>query len=105
MKNKKRFFSLRNTLITFFVFGIAVLLLVLFSSQVSDSVGSESERLAREAINRALITCYAAEGSYPASISHLEEQYGVVIDHETYVVSYEVLASNVMPEVILVKRK
>ena len=103
--NKKRFFSLRNTLITFFVFGIAILLLVVFSGKVSDSVQGESERLAREAIDRALITCYAAEGSYPASIDHLEDHYGVVIDHEAYVISYEVLASNVMPEVILVKRK
>ena len=105
MRSKQRFFSLRNALITFFAYGLAILWLSIFSSQVSDSVGDESERLAREAISRALITCYAAEGSYPASISHLEEQYGVVIDHEAYVISYEVLASNVMPEVMLVKRK
>ena len=96
---------MRYTLVSFYVFGVVVILLAAFSGQVSDSAQEESERIAHAAISRALITCYAAEGSYPASIAHLEDHYGVIIDHTAYAVSYEVLASNVMPEVILAKRK
>ena len=105
MKQSRRFLSLRNSIYTLVALVALAMLLVLFTGQVSDSVQDETERIARDAISRALITCYAAEGSYPPTIAHLENHYGVMIDHEAYVVNYEILASNVMPEVILVRRK
>jgi hypothetical protein len=92
-------------IISLCVLALAILLILFLTRQVSDSVQREAEKIARDAIIRALITCYAAEGSYPSSLSYLERHYGVIIDHEKYIVNYGVFASNVVPEVTLRKRK
>ena len=104
VRYKNRFFSLRTGLLSLGALAILVLALILFTGQVSGSVQRESERIAHDAIVRALISCYAAEGSYPSSLAYLEKRYGVTIDYGNYVVDYVVFASNVMPEVTLTKR-
>ena len=58
----------------------------------------------RESIINAAKQCCAIEGSYPASLEHLEENYGVVINDDDYVVSYESFADNVMPTVVVTPR-
>jgi hypothetical protein len=45
--------------------------------------------------------CCAIEGSYPSSIEHLEQYYGLSVNHEDYVISYESFAGNVMPTVVV----
>jgi len=104
-KKKRRFLSWRSMVVYLCILTLTALLVFVFTRQVSDSVEQESERIARDAIIHALIACYAAEGSYPASLSYLEERYGVVIDHDKYVIHYGVFASNVLPEVTLKRRK
>lgn len=44
------------------------------------------------------------EGSYPSTLKHLEENYGLVINHTDYVVSYECFAGNIVPSVVVVPR-
>lgn len=58
----------------------------------------------REAIMNAAKQCCAVEGSYPSTVKHLEEHYGLVINHDDYVVSYEWFADNVMPSVVVTAR-
>ena len=48
--------------------------------------------------------CCAIEGSYPSSLEHLEQYYGLSINHDDYVVSYESFAGNVMPTVVVTPR-
>ena len=48
--------------------------------------------------------CCAVEGSYPASLSDLEKNYGLVVNHRDYVVGYESFAGNVVPTVTVVAR-
>lgn len=100
-----RFFHIRYMLLTLLLLFAAVVALSAGSEQVSDSIEKESRRIAHEAISRALVTCYAIEGSYPPSFSHLEEHYGVRVDHAQYIVDYRIFAANVKPDVILVDRK
>ena len=45
--------------------------------------------------------CCAIAGSYPATLEHLEENYGLAINHDEYVVSYESFADNIMPTVVV----
>ena len=105
MKKKSRFFSARYITLTFVLFALAIFILIFFTNQVSQSVERESKQITRDAIIRALVTCYATEGSYPAKFSHIEEYYGVTVDYNRYIVDYEVFASNVMPEISLIDRK
>jgi len=55
----------------------------------------------RDVINKALVQCYALEGSYPADIEHLKS-YGVIIDTERYFYVYEMFALNIMPSVTVI---
>ncbi len=66
---------------------------------------SEEEEIknAEDAIQKAAITCYAIEGSY-APIEYLEENYGLVLNHDKYYYHYEMIGSNVLP-IIMVMRK
>ncbi|MCL2817072.1 MAG: hypothetical protein FWD39_01630 [Clostridiales bacterium] len=85
--------------IVFSLLVFAVLLGFLFFA-VGDADKS-SDLKQREFLLRALrnaaISCYAIEGHYPARLEYLEEHYGVVIDHDKYIVDYEIFSSNIMP--------
>lgn len=59
----------------------------------------EDKRQLEEAITRSCVACYAAEGSYPPSLEHLQKYYGLQINTELFTVKYEVYASNQMPEI------
>ncbi len=59
----------------------------------------EKFEILSDAIKRSAVQCYAIEGFYPPSIEYLEDNYGLVVDHDSYVVSYRVFASNIMPDI------
>lgn len=56
-------------------------------------------RNVRSSIVRAAAMCYAAEGAYPESLEYLEENYGVRINRQKYIIHYSFAGSNVSPEV------
>lgn len=45
------------------------------------------------------------EGSYPESLDYLKEHYGITYDPEKYIVDYEIIGSNLMPDVKVFARK
>lgn len=58
----------------------------------------------RNTILNSAMQCAAIEGSFPTSLAYLEENYNLCVNHEDYVVVYEVLGSNVVPSVMVVPR-
>lgn len=58
----------------------------------------------RSSILNAAKQCAAIEGSYPDSLQHLEDNYGLTINHDDYVITYECFADNLMPSVVVVPR-
>ena len=73
-------------------------------SNVSDSQAAEEKRRLEDAIRRSVITCYAVEGTYPPDLAYLEEHYGVQINRDRYVVIYQPIAQNLMPDITVVER-
>lgn len=71
------------------------------AAAVSDREGL---RMAQEAANRAVVSCYALEGVYPATYEDLKAKSGLAIDEERYAVFYEIFASNMRPSVTVVER-
>ena len=65
----------------------------------------EDRQLLEQALYRAAVTCYAAEGAYPSDLEYLTEHYGIVIDAERYAVFYEVFGENMMPEITVMEMK
>lgn len=62
------------------------------------SAERETEQL-RTIIDKALVQCYALEGSYPPDLQYLQTNYGVVLDEKKYLFIYETGGmSNIKPE-------
>lgn len=66
---------------------------------VSENNRADRLRVVQLAVERTVVQCYALEGAYPPNIEYLEDNYGLIIDHDRYFVHYKVDASNIMPDV------
>ena len=81
---------------------IAIAVAVAFTAYIALNNAREQAVIAvRESILNAAKQCCSVEGSYPASLSHLENDYGLTINHEDYVVGYEWLGDNIAPAVVV----
>lgn len=63
------------------------------------SVESEQLKAAEQAIRRTAVHCYAVEGQYPDSLKYMEDHYGLRVDRERFVVHYQPIAANLMPNI------
>ena len=81
-------------------------LAMLFWALGDISTQTDEERLAgtERAINRAVILSYAVEGQFPPSINYLKENYGLIVDTEKYIIHYQFMGGNFMPNVIVLPR-
>lgn len=83
------------------LFVISFIFFLTAISSVSDDVDENEIKMLKNAIDKAITTCYAIEGSYPESIEYIEKNYGVVIERDKYAVVYDVIGSNIKPNVIV----
>lgn len=86
--------------------GISLLLMVIIALMVFGSMdnslrGASEESLQQkeEAIRRAAVQAYALEGSYPPDLDYLETHYGLILNREAYFYHYEIIGSNIMPQI------
>ena len=101
MSRKKR----NRTAVLLPVAIVAVLLLFLTGLSNLDRDSSEEGRQQLEdALRRAAVACYAAEGVYPPTLEYLVAHYGVQIDEDRYRVFYEIFADNLMPDITVLER-
>ena len=82
-----------------------LLLLLEGLSSVSSAAAREEALRLRETVLQDAVQCYALEGFYPEDLNYLEEHYGLSYDSKKYVVSYEVIGSNLMPDVTVISLK
>lgn len=91
------------------VLALAAALVVALFLRAVDNLNAEQEAQGKtqleDALRRACVACYAAEGSYPATVEELKERYGVQVDDSRFLVHYDVFASNLMPEIIVLERE
>ena len=75
-------------------------------TSISAGTGEQQKASLEEALHRDIVMCYAQEGRYPQSLDYLKEHYGLIYDEDKYMISYEVLGSNLMPDIkVMEKRK
>ena len=100
-KNPARFHGWgRIASAAFFLLVLALFLLGL-DSLSGTTARQEAEGL-KNSILQSAVHCYALEGFYPDSLSYLEDHYGLQYDRDRYVVSYEIIGSNLMPDVSVI---
>lgn len=91
--------------ITGFFIVLALALICGFTyANVSANLHEQGAASVRQAILDAAMQCCAVEGTYPSSLQHLEDDYGLSINHDDYVITYEVFAGNVAPSVVVIAR-
>lgn len=57
-----------------------------------------------EAVRRAAVACYAAEGFYPSDVDYLCRHYGIMYEQARYQIHYDCFASNLMPDITVVEK-
>lgn len=84
---------------------LAILMCFLMGvSNLTEGQADEDKRQLEEVLRRSAVACYAAEGIYPPELAYLEEHYGIQINEERYVVSYDALAENLMPDITVLEK-
>ena len=72
------------------------------SSRIFSDTQKKQEESTKSAIIKGAVQCYAVEGRYPESLAYLEQHYGVNYDKDKFVVSYEIIGSNRMPQITVI---
>lgn len=86
----------------------AALLVIWFITAVIQLHSGQAQQGAQQledAIRKAAVACYAAEGVYPPTLEYLQAHYGVQIMEDRYTVYYEIFADNLMPEITVLEKK
>ena len=94
----------RNRIIGVIIVALLCAVLVLSSFAARDVLRKQGATSVRESILEAATQCAAVEGSYPSTLFHLEQYYGLSINRDDYVINYEWLADNIPPSVTVVAR-
>lgn len=101
MKNlkEKKQKIIRRTVVMPVLLSICMILIFFAGIIRFHRIGQEQElALARDALKKAVIQCYAIEGVYPADVNYLKENYYLSIDEKKYDIFYDCFSSNIMPE-------
>ncbi|MDE6518244.1 MAG: hypothetical protein K2L18_10425, partial [Acetatifactor sp.] len=86
--------------------GILILLLFLRGIQsVSDTTIAKQQESLETALARSIAQCYAVEGMYPPSLNYLQEHYGLSYDKNKFMIDYQSIGANLMPEVVVLPVK
>lgn len=96
---KKKLLLIGTGLVLLLVLAVGTLL-----PEARRAVQEQSRMAIRDAVLRSAVQCYAVEGVYPPSLDYLEQHYALVVNHDAYIVSYEIFASNQLPNVQVLVR-
>jgi hypothetical protein len=69
---------------------------------LANTVTDKQAQFVADSVRRSAVQCYAIEGSFPPTVGGLEylkEGYGLAIDEKRYVVYYESLGDNLIPQI------
>lgn len=77
----------------------AILVLgAVLAGRVGSNLDERGPERLEQAVRQAAVACYSTEGSYPPSVDHLLEKYGLRPD-DRYMIHYTIFASNLPPEI------
>ena len=86
---------------------LAVGVMICFFSALNNLTGGqagEERQQLEDALRRAAVACYAAEGVYPPDLAYLQQHYGVQVNEKRYIVDYQPVADNLMPDITILEK-
>lgn len=84
---------------TLAIFAAIMIFFYIALTNMDKNVDSNEVKTLAEAIDNAVVSHYAINGVYPENLEVIEKEYGIIIDKESFIVSYDIIAPNVMPAV------
>jgi hypothetical protein len=69
---------------------------------ISGTVTEKQAQFVADSVRRSAVQCYAIEGSFPSTeegVGYLRDNYGLTVDEKRYVVYYESLGQNLIPQI------
>lgn len=82
----------------------AVLFFLVAVSNLDNQRRTAGTKQLETVLRRTAVSCYAAEGFYPPDVAYMQEHYGLQFDEETYMVRYNLTASNWMPDITVLEK-
>ena len=95
--------KLVGMIIGILVIGSVLLSILAPANSFKANAESRQTKIVEEIIDKAMIQCYALEGSYPASLDYLTS-YGVILDKAHFNYYFEAIGSNIKPIVIVFEK-
>lgn len=95
---------MRKYLIKWLVGLVIVTVIILVSIQGSRYVEESRKDTIAKAVKQAALQCYTVEGYYPSNLEYLIEHYGLMVNQNRYIISYQSLSSNEMPVIQVLVR-
>lgn len=79
---------------------------VVFYNAVSVSPEDIADREAaiQQTVRERALQCYVIEDAYPESLAYLEENYGLAVNKEDYLIVYDLFARNQPPQIKVIYR-
>ena len=102
--NRQRSLLLLRLLITGILSCVVIAIAVSFAERTGEETLLRQRQATEDALRRAAVSCYSIEGVYPQKLDYLEEHYGLTIDREQFVVDYQLLGDNILPQITVVIR-
>lgn len=99
MGRKKHRFFIPSWIVSLLIFAVIAVMIMAGIENMSQSANAEQLAAAERAVRKAAVLCYALEGRYPATLSYLEEHYGVQLNTDKYVYHYQCIGQNIMPQI------
>jgi len=100
----KKLLSLSRSMLFPLVIVAVVLFFFTALSNLDNGRTEEGRIQLEESLRKAAVACYAVEGIYPPDLEYLKARYGLQIDEKRYIVSYESIADNLMPDITIIEK-
>lgn len=88
-------------ILSFFII-LIVICFGLYST--AKSTQDNQKKSLEQALHRGIVECYAIEGRYPESLNYLIEEYHIIYNTNDFNIDYEIIASNIMPNITVIEK-
>lgn len=98
---------MKKKLLPLLFLAAALSILIYVSSSVStlsESREAAAKQHLEDAIRKAAVACYSAEGAFPPNLDYIQTHYGLRYDPSQFLVHYELFASNLMPDITVMEK-
>ena len=66
---------------------------------VTEADIADREDAIRQTVQERALQCYVIENAYPESLAYLEENYGLTVNKDDYLIVYDLFAENQPPQI------